>query len=99
MQIWDVCAGLPLAIGIAGRGVNVDYEEGKNASFAVQNYWDGLKEGGLEHLQEANLEYHAGGLKNVVQASLKSCEVWGHTERRNYDMRRLFRSPSILEKQ
>ena len=50
MQILDVCAGLPLELEIAGRGANVDYQEGENASFAVQNYWDGLKEGILEHL-------------------------------------------------
>ena len=31
MQILDDCAGLLLALGIAGRGVNVVCEEGKNA--------------------------------------------------------------------
>ena len=35
----------------------------------------------------------------MVEASLKFCEAWGRSEERNYDMRRLFRSFCILEKQ
>ena len=97
--ILGVCAGLPLALGIAGRGVNVDYEDCGDASFAVRNYWDGLQEGGLEHLQGTNSDYHEDGLKYIVQASLKLCEVWGRKGRRNYDMRQLFRSLCVLEKQ
>ena len=60
--ILEVCAGLPLAHGIAGSSVHVDYEdsgngeERKDGSFAVMNYWDGLKEGGVEHLREANID-------------------------------------------
>ena len=103
--ILQVCAGLPLALGIAGSGVNVDYEDSKderdrkNASFAVKNYWVGLKEGSVKTLGGANAEYHADGLKYVVEASLKLCQAWGHSGGRNYDMGRLFCSLCILEKQ
>ena len=105
VEILKVCAGLPLALGIAGGGVHEDYldsgnEDGRNdPSFAVRNYWKGLKQGSLEHLQEANIDYHRDGLKYVVEASLKSCEAWGRSGGRKYDMRRLFRSLCVLEKQ
>ena len=98
-QILGVCAGLPLALGIAGRGVKIDFEDSEDPPFAVQNYWKGLQEGGLDHLQGMNAEYHADGLKYVVQASLKLCEVWGRAGERDFDMRRLFRSLCVLEKQ
>ena len=103
--ILGVCAGLPLALGIAGSGVNVDYEDTKdeqarkNASFGVKNYWVGLKEGSAKILRGANSDYHRDGLKYVVEASLKLCEEWGYSEGRNYHMGRLFRSLCILEKQ
>ena len=97
--ILNVCAGLPLALGIAGSGVKEDYVDSRNASFAVKNYWGGLMKGGLKHLQGANVEYHADGLKYVIEASLQLCAVWGSSGGRNYDLRRLFRSLCILEKQ
>ena len=58
----DVCAGLPLALGIAGSGVNEEYEETKDeqyrkdASLAVKNYWDGLKKGSLNNLRRSNID-------------------------------------------
>ena len=105
VEILTVCAGLPLALGIAGSGLNVDYEDSrnrkgrKNPSFAVRNYWYGLKRGSLKHLRATKTSYHTDGLKYVVQASLKSCKAWGRREGRNYDMGRLFRSLCILENQ
>ena len=106
VEILKVCAGLPLALEIAGSGVHEDYLDSRNEddgrndpSFAVRNYWKGLKQGSLEHLQEANIDYHRDGLKYVVEASLKSCEAWGRSGGRKYDMSRLFRSLCVLEKQ
>ena len=99
VEILKVCAGLPLALGIAGSGVNADYEDSKDASFSVKNYWSRLDKDVLNQLQNANIEYHSDGLKYVVEASLKSCEAWGRSGGRNYDMRRLFCSLCILEKQ
>ena len=81
VEILTVCAGLPLALGIAGRGVNEEYEDSgdgegrKDASFAVKTYRDGLSKGGVKHLRVANTDYHRDGLKYVVKASLKSCEA------------------------
>ena len=104
-EILDVCAGLPLALGIAGSGVHADYEDSrdgegrKDSSFAVKNYRVGLKEGSVKTLAGANVDYHRDGLKYVVAASLKLCQEWGRSGGRNYDMARLFRSLCILEKQ
>ena len=81
-EILQVCAGLPLALGIAGSGVDVDYEDSKNeqdrkdASFAVKNYWGGLKKGSVKNLGGVIADYHRDGLKYVVEASLKLCEGW-----------------------
>ena len=50
-------------------------------------------------MQGANAEYYAGGLKYVVEASLQLCEKWGFRAGRNIDVRRLFRSLCVLEKQ
>ena len=98
-EILKVYAGLPLASGIAGSGVNAEYEDSKDASFSVKNYSKGLMSGALNQLQAANIEYHAGGLKYVVEASLKLCEKLGFSRGRNIDMRRLFRSLRVLKKQ
>ena len=100
-----MCAGLPLALGIAGSRVNLDYEDSgdregkKDASFAVKTYWDGLSKGSLKHLRGATTDYHRDGLKYVVEARLKSCEAWGQSGERNYDVGRLFRSFWILVEQ
>ena len=81
VEILKVCAGLPLALGIAGRGVCVDYADSgdgegrRNPTFAVRNYCDGLNNGNLEHMQRTKIDYHRDGLKYVVEASLKSCEA------------------------
>ena len=81
VEILDVCAGLPFALGIAVRGLHIDYEgsrdgEGrKDPSFAVRNYSGWLKKNSLWYVQRANPAYHRGGLKYVVDASLKSCEA------------------------
>ena len=105
VEILEVCAGLPLALGIAGSGLHEEYADSRNRdgrkdpSFAVGNYWKGLKRGSMEYLQYANIDYHRDGQKYVVEASLKSCEAWGRSGGRNYDMKRLFRSLCILEKQ
>ena len=53
----------------------------------------------MQTLREANIDYNSDGLKYVVEASLKLCEVWGRSGGRNYEMNRLFRSLCILEKQ
>ena len=99
VEILKVCAGLPLALGIAGSCVKSDYEDSKDASFSVKNYWRRLDRGGLNQLQGVNFEYHVDGLKHVVEASLQLCEKWGFSGGRNTDMRRLFRSLCVLEKQ
>ena len=98
VEIPKVCAGLPLALGIAGSGLKLDYEDSKYASFSVKNYCSGVS-GVLNQLQGVNAEYQAGGLKYVVEASLQLCERWGFSGRRNVDMRRLFQSLCVLEKQ
>ena len=62
-----MCAGLPLALGIAGSGVHADYEDSgdtegrKDASLAVKEYWKGLKKGSLKYLRGANIDYHRKG--------------------------------------
>ena len=67
--ILDMCSGLPLALEIAGSGVYADYEdiqdgEGrKDPSFAVKNYWEGVKMSSLKYLRGANRDYHRDGLK------------------------------------
>ena len=94
-----VCAGLPLALGIAGSSVKLDYVDSKDASFSVTSYCSGLISYWLNELQDANAEYHTGDLKNIVEASLQLCEVSGPSGGRNMDMRRLFRSLRVLEKQ
>ena len=99
VEILRVCAGLPLALGIAGSGVKLNYLDSKDASFSVVKYWRRLKRGGLNQLKGANAEYHASGLKYVVEASLELCELWGSSGGRNLNMRRLFRSLCVLEKQ
>ena len=99
VEILKVWAGLALALGIAGSGVNLEYEDSKYASFSIKNYCSGLMSGALHQLQGANVEYHAGALKCVVEASLKLCEKWGFIGERNIDMRRLFRSLCVLYKQ
>ena len=53
-QILTVCAGLLLAVRIAGRGVCVDYEDSgdgerkKESSHAVKTYWEGLSKGSVK---------------------------------------------------
>ena len=79
-----MCAVLQLALGIEGKGVYEDYEDGrKDPSFAVRNYCYGLKKGRFAHLRGANINYRRDGLKYVVEASLKSCEAWGRSGGRN----------------
>ena len=53
----------------------------------------------MKHLRGANADYHRDGLKYVAEATLKSCEAWGRSGGRDYEMGRLFRSLCILEKQ
>ena len=55
--------------------MKLDYEDSEDASFSVKNYCSGLVSGGLNQLQGANAEYHSGGLKCVVEATLQLCEV------------------------
>ena len=103
--ILKACAGLPLALGIAGSGVRANYVESedgegrKDASLAVKDYMFGLKDGTVKTLGGTNAYYHRDGLKYMIEASLKLCQAWGRTGGRNYDMGRLFRSLCILEKQ
>ena len=105
VEILNVCAGLPLALGIAGSGVNLDYQDSgdgegkKDASFTVKTYWEGLSKGSLKHLRRATTDYHRDGLKYVIEASLKWCEARGRSGERNFDMGRLFRSFWMLKKQ
>ena len=47
VEILRVCAGLPLALGIAGSSVKLDYEDSEDASFSVKKYCSGLVSGGL----------------------------------------------------
>ena len=42
-----MCARLPLGLRIAGSGVKLDYDDSKDASFSVKNYFDSLREGWL----------------------------------------------------
>ena len=99
MEILNVCAGLPLALGIAGRGISVEFKDCKDESAAISSYWDGLQERKLSHMQEPNLEYHPDGLIYVAEASLAICAEWGRSNGRKYEMRLLFESLCILEKQ
>ena len=71
----------------------------KGASFPVETYWDELSNGSVKTLRGANTDYHRDGLKYVVEVSLKPYEAWRSSERRNCDLRRLFRSLCIFEKQ
>ena len=56
MEILEVRGGLLLALGIAGSGVCVDYEDSqdgegrKDTSFAVRNYSDGLKKSSMKQI-------------------------------------------------
>ena len=99
VEILKICAGLPLAFGIAGSGVKFDWEDSKDASFSVKTYCSGLMSGALNQLQGANAEHRVDGLKYVVEASLKLCEKWGISGGRTIDIRHLYRSLSVLEKQ
>ena len=61
VEILKVCAGLPLALGIAVKDVNGEYEDTKDerdekdASLALKNYWGGLKKGSLKYLRGADI--------------------------------------------
>ena len=51
VKIVKLCAGLPLALGITGSGIKVEYEDSKDASFSVKSYCSGLVSGRLTQLQ------------------------------------------------
>ena len=61
-----------MPLGIAGVCVKLDYEDSNDAAFSVKNSGSGAESGGLNEWQGANAEYHASGLKYVVEASLQS---------------------------
>ena len=73
VEILKVCAGLPLALEIVGNCVKLVHLDSKDPSFSVVNYWRRLVSSGLDQLQSANAEYHTGGLKYVLEASLQLC--------------------------
>ena len=97
--------GLPLDLGIAGCCFYAHYEDSrdgerrKNASSAIENYWVRLKEDSVKTLGGAKADYHIDGLKCVVEASLKLCDVWGSSSDRNNDIGCLFSSLCTLGKQ
>lgn len=99
-RILHVCAGLPLLLSIAGSSISIDYEDSEDVSFSVAAYWERLQDSTLAHLQEEhNPDYHHGGLEHVVEASLKVCCSWGRNGGWNYDIRQLFISLCVLDKQ
>ena len=99
LQVLNFCAGLPLALGIAGSGVNTYYADSGDAFLAMKTYWGRLRGRALRRMRGTNLDYHKDGLKFVVQACLSACDAWARSEGRSYDMRNLFKSFSVLEKQ
>ena len=80
VEILTVCAGLPLALLIAGSDMNKDHKDSgdgegkKDAYFAVKTYWNKLKKGTLKYFLGANAYYHKDCRKYIVKASLDSCE-------------------------
>jgi len=98
--ILEFCAGLALALGIAGSGIRSAYRDSRNEAAAVRKYWDGLQRKGLLQMRgRPKLDYHKDGLKYVAEASLSACDAWGRTDGRDYDMRRMFKSLCVLGKQ
>eukprot|EP00171_Calliarthron_tuberculosum_P007051 IDg7051t1 len=91
-KILDWCAGLPLALSIAGSAVNYYYEDCQDdASFAIKTYCENMEDI-HEDSDGEEYEYHPG-LSHVVEASLKICE------QRGADMRCRFKALCVLEKQ
>ena len=91
-----MCAGLQLDPRIAGSVIKFNYLDSEDPSYSVFKYCRRLEKGRVNQLKGANAEYHASGLKYVVEASLELCELRGIRGGRNMDKRRLFNSQCIL---
>ncbi len=98
-SILNICAGLQLALCMAGHALGCIVGELKDIEKGFEVYARQLERDKLPDDEESSAQLYDHALSYIVEASLVQCEQWAENSLPNVNVQSLFRSLCVLEKQ
>ncbi len=95
-KIVDICAGLPLALSIAGNSIREVFECSNDPKIAIETYQRHLEVDSLPNNDRETDVSYTYGLNHIVNASMLYCVRWQHEKRKDIDMKENFLHFSVF---
>ncbi len=97
--ILNVCAGLQIALCMAGRALRTEIRRVSAIRKLFEMYACQIEDDQRPDETQRGAELYDYGLTYIVEASLVQCERWDEKSRKKVNVQNLFRSLSVLQKQ
>ncbi len=97
--ILNVCAGLQIALCMAGRALRTEIRRVGDIPKVFEMYASQVVHDQRPDETERGAQLYDHGLSYIVEASLVQCERWAEKSLKKVNVHNLFRSLSVLEKQ
>ncbi len=97
--ILKVCAGLQLALCMAGRALKTTIEDSGDIRKGFKVYASQVERDQRPDETERGAQLYNHGLSYIVVASLVQCEQWAEKSLKDVNVQDLFRSLCVLDKQ
>ncbi len=97
--ILNVCAGLQIALCMAGRALRTEIRRVGDIRRVFEMYASQVEHDQRPDETQRSAQLYDHGLSYIVEASLIQCERWAEKSRNKVNVRNLFRSLCVLEKQ
>ena len=97
--ILDVCAGLQIALCMAGRALRTEIRRVGDIRKVFEVYASQVKHDQRPDETQRGAQLYDCGLSYIVEASLVQCERWAEKSLKKANVQDLFRSLCVLEKQ
>ncbi len=97
--ILNVCAGLQIALCMAGRALRTEIRRLGDIRKVFEMYANQLEHDQRPDETQRGAQLYDHGLSYIVEASLVQCEQWAEKSRNKVNVQNLFRSLCVLEKQ
>ena len=97
--ILNVCAGLQIALCMAGRALRTEIRRVGDIRKVFEMYASQVEHDQRPDETERGAQLYDHGLSYIVEASLVQCERWAEKSLKKVNVHNLFRSLSVLEKQ
>ncbi len=95
-KILDVCAGLQIALCMAGRALRTEIRRVGDIPKVFEGYASQVEHDQRPDETQRSTQLYDRGLSYIVEASLVQCEQWAEKSLNKVNVQNLFRSLSVL---